>query len=195
MGEWIGVIGIVLGAVSALLSALIFLLLVTLKNRSLSSYDHRKREVELSAVRSRYERDVAGLAERLSATEQRWLEVNNLVLEGQQHVADQPVSMTVQAGIPLLRELSIPLTEVDRHQIFVLTPFSNDEDGTYELIRAACRVLGYRCIRGDEEFKEGDILKHAVTEITKSWLVIANITSRNANVFYELGADRVTSRS
>jgi hypothetical protein len=69
----------------------------------------------------------------------------------------------------------------------VLTPFSDEERDTFEVIRKTCVRVGLTAIRGDEQFTSTDILTHVIQLILKARLVIANITGRNANVFYELG--------
>ena len=42
-------------------------------------------------------------------------------------------------------------------------------------------------MRGDEEYTSSDILSHIIRLIVKARVVIANISARNPNVFYELG--------
>jgi hypothetical protein len=69
----------------------------------------------------------------------------------------------------------------------VLTPFADEERGTFDAIQRACSRRGYRCIRGDEEYTPGDILSHVLRLIVKARVVIANVGTRNPNVFYELG--------
>ena len=46
---------------------------------------------------------------------------------------------------------------------------------------------GYKCARGDETFAAGDVLSHIVRQIVRARIVIANIGTRNPNVYYELG--------
>ena len=49
------------------------------------------------------------------------------------------------------------------------------------------KELGICCIRSDEETKPGVINNQIFTMILKAKLIIAETTSRNPNVFYEVG--------
>jgi hypothetical protein len=94
-----------------------------------------------------------------------------------------------QGLTPFLRNLGLTERDLepDPRLILVLTPFSEDQNDTYETIKNTCMDSGFVCVRGDEEFAEGDILTHIVKLLVKARYVIANITTRNSNVFYELG--------
>ncbi|MDC4875362.1 nucleoside 2-deoxyribosyltransferase, partial [Acinetobacter baumannii] len=50
-----------------------------------------------------------------------------------------------------------------------------------------CNGTNYKCFRGDEQNFKSDIFPHILKFIVSSEIIIANITGRNANVFYELG--------
>jgi hypothetical protein len=66
-------------------------------------------------------------------------------------------------------------------------PFNSQYDQLYESIVSVCRRSGLNCVRGDEERSQGDILAHIVRLIVKARVVVAEITERNPNVYYELG--------
>jgi hypothetical protein len=44
-----------------------------------------------------------------------------------------------------------------------------------------------RCIKGDEDYIEGNVLKYIVGKMMSARIIITNINGRNPNVFYELG--------
>jgi hypothetical protein len=73
-------------------------------------------------------------------------------------------------------------------RVFVLMPF---HDGLKDLwnfgIRQPCEKLGWRCIRADDKYDLGLIVQKIQSEISAADLVIAELTEKNANVFYELG--------
>jgi hypothetical protein len=72
--------------------------------------------------------------------------------------------------------------------VFVLMPFANEFDDVYRLgIRAACEEAGAYCERVDEQMYEGTILTRIYNQIALARLVIADMTGRNPNVFYEVG--------
>jgi hypothetical protein len=71
---------------------------------------------------------------------------------------------------------------------FVIMPFDTDLDDVYtELLKPAVENLGLRCIRQDEVDKTGSIVRGIVESIAKAKMIIADLTYKNANVFYELG--------
>jgi hypothetical protein len=112
-------------AALAMVPAVVF---VFLRDRSKTRYDTEKREVALSAMRNTYETQIAELAQRLTATEERWQEVNHLIIASQEVQAE--VLPPIHAEyIPLLSELHIRQDEipVDNNLVFVLTPFADSE--------------------------------------------------------------------
>ena len=72
--------------------------------------------------------------------------------------------------------------------VFVLMPFVNDLEDTYVYgIRGAAEKLGLKCSRADEIEHNHEIIKEVVDNIKRARFVVAEVTNRNANVFYELG--------
>jgi len=72
--------------------------------------------------------------------------------------------------------------------IFVIMPFSPDLDDVYHLgIREIAEKLNLSCKRVDEMEFVGDILDEIYNSITNARIIIAEATSPNANVYYELG--------
>jgi hypothetical protein len=49
------------------------------------------------------------------------------------------------------------------------------------------------CSRADKSHRVGDVIEHIVEDLVESEIVIADLTGRNANVFYELGVRHATS--
>ena len=71
---------------------------------------------------------------------------------------------------------------------FVLMPFSSDFDDVYKIgIKEACETAGSYCERVDEQIFSERILDRIYNQIAKADVVIADMTGRNANVFYEVG--------
>ena len=70
-------------------------------------------------------------------------------------------------------------------------PYTNrtvDLDTTYrEIIRPSVVACGYKCIRADEILDSGAIDRSMYALLYKADLVIADITTDNANALYELG--------
>jgi len=72
--------------------------------------------------------------------------------------------------------------------IFVLMPFSGEFDDVYKLgIKPACENIGAYAERVDEQIFSGSILERVYNQIAKADVIIADMTGRNPNVFYETG--------
>jgi hypothetical protein len=72
--------------------------------------------------------------------------------------------------------------------VFVLMPFDKSFDDIYKLgIKATCDEAGAYSERVDEQQYDGSILERVYNQISKADLLIADMTGRNPNVFYEVG--------
>ncbi|HEX8194667.1 MAG TPA: hypothetical protein VF571_00530 [Pyrinomonadaceae bacterium] len=72
--------------------------------------------------------------------------------------------------------------------VFVLMPFSEDFGDIYEAgIKQACKDAGAYCERVDEQIFVEDILGRVYNQIAKADVIVAEMTGRNSNVFYETG--------
>src|SRR5437773_304891 len=71
---------------------------------------------------------------------------------------------------------------------FVIMPFDREFNSIYEkLIRVPLTEIGYEVLRADSELDQQNILRAIVRGITTADLLIADLTTNNPNVFYELG--------
>lgn len=83
---------------------------------------------------------------------------------------------------------------MDRKTCFVIAPIGSSKSRTRErsdkvlrsVIRPAVEECGYIAIRADEIAQPGIIAHQVIEKIVDSPLVIADLTERNPNVFYEL---------
>lgn len=72
--------------------------------------------------------------------------------------------------------------------VFVLMPFSKEFDDVWELgIAPACAKAGAYAERVDKQIFHDSIRQRVYTQIAKADLIVADMTGRNANVFYECG--------
>lgn len=79
-------------------------------------------------------------------------------------------------------------TTSPKYFCFILMPFSEEFDDIYHYgIKESCREAGAYCERVDEQVFQETILDRIYNQISKSDLVIADMTGRNPNVFYEVG--------
>lgn len=78
--------------------------------------------------------------------------------------------------------------EIEPATCFVIMPFAKAFTPTFKAIQNAVGGdLGFRCMRTDELLGGGHIIEDILKGIASSELVIADVTGRNANVYYELG--------
>lgn len=95
------------------------------------------------------------------------------------------------------------MAEKDPERIcFVISPIGGEETATRKwadqtikhLIRPAAEPHGMKVMRADEEDRAGIITTHIIQRLVSSELVIADLTGRNPNVFYELAVRHVTRK-
>lgn len=140
----------------------------------------------LSGKQEYLEREIAELNRRLVASEDKWIMAYHLLLSSQSRQTDlSGVISTSQ----FLKEFGIDVDNISikSNMAFVLTPFHPDYMDSYNDICEVCNMLKLTAMRSDEEYIRTDILKHIIKCIVEARVIIANIDSRNANVFYELG--------
>jgi hypothetical protein len=180
--------------VTLVMSVLAMMFYIIIHNRT-SRYDQSEQRAILSEMRASYEHQIAKLVHQMTATEARWREVNHLLLSAQQE-RRQREALPVQPESAFLRHFGFTAADyvVDQTLIVLLTPFSVEEQRTYELIRDICSATGFRCVRGDEEYTPSEILPHIIRLMMKARIVIANVASRNPNVLYELGIAHALSK-
>jgi hypothetical protein len=72
--------------------------------------------------------------------------------------------------------------------VFVLMPFDASFGDVYQLgIKPAAEGAGAYCERIDEQIFAESILQRIYNQIAKADLIVADMTGRNPNVFYEVG--------
>jgi hypothetical protein len=71
---------------------------------------------------------------------------------------------------------------------FVMMPFGSWFDRYYqEIYTPAIKEAGFEPIRADELFTTGSVVEQIWEQIQKSKVLLADLSGKNANVFYELG--------
>ena len=78
--------------------------------------------------------------------------------------------------------------DVLRPQAFVVMQFSVPYNDVYsEVIKNVCDVLDVDAVRGDEIYGPGIIIKDVIDRISRSQVVIADVSPSNPNVYFEVG--------
>lgn len=150
------------------------------RDLSLSRYDES---------RDYFEKQIYDLQEKLLNNERRWSKVNHLITDDRLSLANTSEQKNLFLDLPFFSKLGIDYrkVDIDTQLVFVLTPYIRQEEQTYNIIKKVCTDVGLKCSRGDEVYRDNNILSHIVSEIIKAKLIIVNINGRNPNVFYELG--------
>src|SRR4030095_15107755 len=72
---------------------------------------------------------------------------------------------------------------------FVVIPFADEFEVVFSAIESALRseALGFDCRRAKEVVGGGHVMTDVLQDMAVAEVVIADLTGKNANVFYELG--------
>lgn len=76
-----------------------------------------------------------------------------------------------------------------RSKCFVLMPFARSFDSVYGAVSDACQSpdLLLACSRADDFYSPGHIMEDIMMGIASADFIVADLTGKNPNVFYELG--------
>jgi hypothetical protein len=160
-------------------------------NMKMQSLARRYEDYKSDEFRQSIEKQIAELAKELTVNKHRFDSVNHLLIDAQNpnfsgEIAHHKWGRGSSADF--FKSIGVRTSEpVDETLAFVLTPFNEKYNSQYSVIKQVVTDLGFRCSRGDDSNLSSNILGHIVQQITKSRIVIANISGRNPNVFYELG--------
>jgi hypothetical protein len=185
----ISVVGLLISMVTILLVLMMYVRRKSDMKRK-ERYDFEMQMAGLEYMRKNMEMQLYHISKKLEENEMRWKDMNHLVISTQNKSEEANNSEIQVAPNTFLKNFGLNSPkdfEVDNKQVFVLTPFNDNYRETFFMIKNVCAQMNLNCIRGDEEFIPNDIFTTIVKQITKSRLIIANITGRNPNVMYELG--------
>ena len=88
--------------------------------------------------------------------------------------------------LKLLEEITSETT--DKKYVFVIMPFDESFDDIYYFgIRGAVEDANYYCERVDEIQFTGDVLEKINQQMKNADIIVAEMTGKNPNVFYEVG--------
>jgi hypothetical protein len=78
---------------------------------------------------------------------------------------------------------------------FILMPFGEWNDKYFETIyNPAIKDAGYEPLRADSLFASGSVIEQIWDQIIKAKVLLADLSGKNANVFYELGLSHAISK-
>lgn len=174
-------------AIITTIVTVVFAIFITVyRNNKEKSYNEKYRRAELAKFRESMESRIYQLTDRLITSENRWKDVNHLVVDAANNIESSSISMIKPNNFLKALGVTKPIS-IDEEMVFVLTPFHDRHYDDFYTIEKVCSEYGLRVSRGDEEFVEGDMLKHILEKMLKAKIIVANINGRNPNVFYEMG--------
>jgi len=77
--------------------------------------------------------------------------------------------------------------EQEENTAFVIMPFKQEFSEIYGEICQICIDLNISCLRADEIFANRAIMENILERIAKAEVIIADLTEKNPNVYYEVG--------
>jgi len=178
---------LLIALVSVIIVTITFLFYYRLKK---SKYDSEQNKAVLESIRNSIEKQIYNLNDRLILNEERWRDVNHLLLRNEYIGNSTPITNSRQTYFSdFLKANGITENDllIDNRLVFILTPFHDNYSEDYKVIREACTQSGFNAYRGDENYIKGDIFPEMLKLIVKANLIIANVNGRNPNVLYELG--------
>lgn len=159
----------------------VFIIRVWLKTNNLD-----KKKAEISGQRERIENIHYSLNEIYLSELGNLYDSNRLILEFQEK------DLSINSKIPnfsFFENFGIDMSniQVTEKTAFCLMPFHRKFDKIYTTIKAACVQAGYTCLRSDEPFNPGNVLRQILQMMTTAEIIIAVLDGKNPNVFYEIG--------
>lgn len=94
---------------------------------------------------------------------------------------------------PMVFQLSDP-EAIERSLVAAMMPFHPSFNAVYETLQEVAQGVGLRCRRADDIWENPAIIQDVVSLIDRSRVVICDCTSKNPNVFYEIGIAHTLGR-
>lgn len=85
------------------------------------------------------------------------------------------------------KDYSLQVIETEPNTAFVIMPFKKEFEEIYGEICQVCIDLKIECKRTDEMYSSKSIVETILERIAKSEIIIADLSEKNSNVYYELG--------
>ena len=107
------------------------------------------------------------------------------MLQGESTLSESPIEFRVTGSETKLYNVKYkPI----KPKVFIVMQFSDEYNTLYnEVIKPVTESFDLECIRADEFYTSSPIIKDIVDSIKESYIIIAEITPDNPNVFYEIG--------
>lgn len=114
------------------------------------------------------------------------LYVNNVIIsQGTATLSESPIELRLSGQETSMFDLKYkPI----KPKVFIVMQFTNEYNTLYnDVIKPVVESYELECVRADEFYTSSPIIKDIVDSIKESYIIIAEITPDNPNVFYEIG--------
>lgn len=179
--------------IAFLVPLLVYMVLLVKRQSIDSKWNREKGRMEMELIRKELELKQLEIVKKLEINKDSWEKLNHVIISSQNTIDEEDFEKDKRNSKVylnnFLRDLGIKENHLQRGKkdVFVLTPFNEYAYPAFRAIQKTVADFGMKAYRGDEEFIEGEILPEIVKSIISARIIIANITGRNPNVFYELG--------
>ena len=85
------------------------------------------------------------------------------------------------------KDYSLTRRTIELNEAFILMPFAPSFNCVHQLIQSVCKKISIKAVRADDLFGSVPIIENILRKINSSEIIIADLTGKNANVFYEVG--------
>ncbi len=99
----------------------------------------------------------------------------------------------LDSAVPKIFRLPVEIP-VEKDLVAVMMPFDARFNAVYAVLQAAAIESGMRCQRADDIWVNDHIVDDIINLIWRARVVIADLSSRNPNVFYETGIAHALGR-
>jgi hypothetical protein len=101
----------------------------------------------------------------------------------------------VTAGRPIPKVFRFPTEKaVEPDLVAVMMPFGSGFAPVYEALKSGVEAMGMRCLRADDIWERDHILDDVISLLWRARVVIADLSGKNPNVFYEAGIAHTLGR-
>lgn len=97
-------------------------------------------------------------------------------------------------GTETLVRLKKGKAQEEKDLAFVIMPFAREYDEVYSWIDETGKACGLKCLRADKEIFIGGIMDKVRENILKAGMIVAELSEKNPNVYYELGHAHANSK-
>ena len=155
--------------------------------RQIKDSKNKENDAEIKGQRDRIEQHLYDWRDVMQSSPERFFDTNKLVLQSSS-VPDAAMYNKIP-NYSYFQKMGVDINHVSVKDktALCLMPFNKRFQKTYSVISDVCRKNGIECLRSDEPYNPGNLLRQILSQMLESQFIIAVLDGQNPNVFYELG--------